>query len=98
MALTVGDRLDHHLKHDDGAAATGSVPVAVSGADALTVEGERPAPHHPAFAARLVQPSGSIIGRTFIALVPVVFDPFPNVAQHIIESPGIGKFSARGCV
>src|SRR3954447_6797342 len=39
-----------------------------------------------------LDPGGAVGRRTLVAVVPVIRAPLPDVAEHVIQPPGIGSF------
>ncbi len=74
----------------------GGIPVAVGGAEVPRVVVPRAAALHapPTVTA---QPGTAVARRPFIAVVPAVLDPFPDVAMYVMQPPGIRIEAADRC-
>jgi hypothetical protein len=49
---------------------------------------------HAVGASGYVDPSASVMRRPLIAVVPIIFDPVPHVAVHVLQTPGVGLLFA----
>src|SRR5207249_2618269 len=87
----------HAAETDVGTAVVRCEAVSGRTAAALPRLGPRAATDH-ALATILSGPGAAVRRRPLVGSVPGVLTPFPDVAVHVVETPGIRSFLADGRV